>query len=119
MKSLLTLNRWFALIRIWSPWLAPRQGKTQFGLDKEAVMCSFLGLNGKHLVLLAITGVDSVMTMFTSDSEGNVVLRVCSDYAEIILLLILDIRSEMIAQQMKYHESWLALVMTSNLPTPL
>jgi hypothetical protein len=29
------------------------------------------------LVLLAISGVDDVMTLFTSDSEGNVVLHVC------------------------------------------
>ena len=69
--------RWFALVRIWTPWLAPRQGKGQFGLDKEAVMCSFLSLTGKHLVLLGISGVDDVMTMFTNDSEGNVILRVC------------------------------------------
>lgn len=40
-------------------------------------MCSFLSLTGKHLVLLGISGVDDVMTMFTNDSEGNVILRVC------------------------------------------
>ncbi|KAK0113571.1 hypothetical protein ONS95_013820 [Cadophora gregata] len=75
-------SRWFALVRIWSPWLAPRQGKSVFGLDKEAVMCSFLSLTGKHLVLLAITGVDDVMTLFTSDSDGNVVLHIRNDSAE-------------------------------------
>lgn len=75
-SEILMNSRWFALVRIWSPWLAPRQGKSVFGLDKEAVMCSFLSLTGKHLVLLAITGVDEVMTLFTSDSEGNVVLHV-------------------------------------------
>lgn len=40
-------------------------------------MCSFLSVTGKHLVLLAISGVEDVMTLFTSDSEGNVVLHVC------------------------------------------
>lgn len=50
-----------------------------FGLDKEAVMCSFLSLTGKHLVLLAITGAEDVMTLFKSDSDGNVVLHVCFD----------------------------------------
>ena len=39
-------------------------------------MCSFLSLNGKHLVLLAISGVEDVMTLFASDSAGNVVLHV-------------------------------------------
>jgi hypothetical protein len=68
-------NRWFALIRIWSPWLAPRQGKAHFDLDKEAVMCSFLSLTGKHLVLLAISGVDDVMTLLTS-IDGAVNLHV-------------------------------------------
>jgi hypothetical protein len=40
-------------------------------------MCSFLSLTGKHLVILAISGVEDVMTLFTSDSEGNVALHVC------------------------------------------
>ncbi|RFU32576.1 hypothetical protein B7463_g3764, partial [Scytalidium lignicola] len=71
--------RWFALIRIWSPWLAPRQGKSTFELDKPGVLCSFLNNEGKHLVLLAITGIEDVMTLFTSDSEGNVVLRIRND----------------------------------------
>jgi hypothetical protein len=69
--------RWFALIRIWSPWLAPRQGKTHFALDEEAVVCSFMEPGGRHLVLLAISGVQDVMTLFKSDEEGNVVLNVC------------------------------------------
>lgn len=68
--------RWFALVRIWSPWLAPRQGKEHFQLDKEAVCVSFCSLGGKHLVLLAISGVDDIMSMFISDDAGNVVLRV-------------------------------------------
>ncbi|RAL62192.1 hypothetical protein DID88_002676 [Monilinia fructigena] len=73
------LARWFALIRIWTPWLAPRQGKTVFDLDKEAVTCSFLSSEGKHIVLLAISGINNVMTLFKSDSDGKVVLRARSD----------------------------------------
>ncbi|CZR55817.1 related to seed imbibition protein Sip1 [Phialocephala subalpina] len=73
------LSRWFALVRIWSPWLAPRQGKDHFGLDKEAIMCSFMSTTGKHLVLLAISGTDDVMTMFTSDNDGNVVIHIRND----------------------------------------
>lgn len=68
--------RWFALVRIWTPWLAPRQGKNKFGLDKEAVTCSFLSSDGKHIVLLGISGVDNVMSVFESDDEGNVILNV-------------------------------------------
>lgn len=40
---------WVALIRIWSPWLAPRQGESFFAVDKETVTCSFLSNNGKHI----------------------------------------------------------------------
>lgn len=70
--------RWFALIRIWTPWLAPRQGKSHFELDKEGVLCSFMEPGGRHLVLLAISGVNDVMTLFKSDSYGNVVIEACS-----------------------------------------
>ncbi|PQE06033.1 raffinose synthase Sip1 protein [Rutstroemia sp. NJR-2017a BBW] len=76
------LERWFALIRIWTPWLAPRQGKNKFDLDKEAVTCSFLSSDGKHIVLLGISGVDSVMSVFESDSEGNVILNIRNDNME-------------------------------------
>jgi hypothetical protein len=69
------VDRWFALVRIWTPWLAPRQGKDFFGLDKEAVMCSFLSRTGKHLVLLGISGIDDIMTLFTS-VDGAVNLHV-------------------------------------------
>lgn len=79
---LLTLPRWFALIRIWSPWLAPRQGKSTFALDKDAVMCSFLSQTGKHLVLMGISGVGDVMTLFQNDNDGNVVIHV-STYGRI------------------------------------
>lgn len=84
--------RWFALIRIWTPWLAPRQGKSHFELDKEGVMCSFMEPGGRHLVLLAISGVNDVMTLLKSDSDGNVVLEVCSRkyiFSSLSLLLTL------------------------------
>lgn len=72
----LTVCRWFALVRLWSPWLAPRHGKETFKLDRQGVLCSFLSDSGQHMVLLAISGVDNVMTLFESDEEGNVMLKV-------------------------------------------
>jgi hypothetical protein len=39
-------------------------------------MCSFLSKNGKHLVLLAISGVEDVLTTFGSDEKGDVTLQV-------------------------------------------
>ncbi|KAI9743585.1 MAG: hypothetical protein M1818_002900 [Claussenomyces sp. TS43310] len=71
--------KWFALVRIWTPWLCPRQGRNNFGLDKEGILCSFLNSRGRHLVLLAISGVEDVLTTFASDGQGNVILKVRND----------------------------------------
>jgi len=68
-------TRWFSLVRLWSPWLAPRQGKDKFHLDKEAVLASFLRHDGAHVVCLAISGVEDVLTVFQHDDSGNVVIQ--------------------------------------------
>ena len=67
--------KWFSLVRLWSPWLAPRQGRGQFNPDKDAVLAAFLRNDGTHVVCLAISGVDDVLTIFTHDANGNVVIR--------------------------------------------
>ena len=67
-------NRWFSLVRIWTPWLAPRHGKTSFSTTEDAILCSFLRWDGLHLVLLAVSGIDDVTTVFKSDTKGNVVI---------------------------------------------
>lgn len=68
-------SRWFALVRLWSPWLAPRQGSHKFTVDKDAVLASFLRHDGAHVVCLAISGVHDVLTVFTHDGSGNVVIQ--------------------------------------------
>lgn len=75
-------TRWFALVRIWSPWLAPRHGKGAFSPTEEAILCSFLRWDGLHLVLLAISGVDDVLTTFKPDGRGNVVISSRNDGVE-------------------------------------
>lgn len=71
--------RWFSLIRIWAPWLAPRHGKTKFELDKDAVLSAFVNSEGQHLVLLAVSGINDVMALFRSDDSGNVQLHLRND----------------------------------------
>jgi hypothetical protein len=66
--------KWFSLVRLWSPWLAPRQGIGNFSPDKEAVMASFLRQDGFHVVVLAVSGVDDVLTTLHHDGEGGVVI---------------------------------------------
>lgn len=67
-------SRWFALVRLWSPWLAPRQGKEKFNPDKEAVVAAFQREDGSHLVVLAVSGIDDVMTTLSHDGDGNVII---------------------------------------------
>lgn len=73
----LTKGRWFALIRQWTPWLAPRHGSNvSFELDGDAVICSFLSPEGKHMVFLGISGHDNVMTLFRSGDAGRLMVHV-------------------------------------------
>ncbi|KAL1879955.1 hypothetical protein VTK73DRAFT_6535 [Phialemonium thermophilum] len=71
--------RWFALVRIWTPWLAPRHGKDRLELDRDAILLSFLSPQGKHMVLLGISGLGNLVTVFRSDQRGAVSIRVRSD----------------------------------------
>lgn len=69
-------EKWFALVRLWSPWLAPRQGtKHKFELDKDGVLLSFLRSDGLHVVCLAISGIEDILATFINDSEGNVEIK--------------------------------------------
>lgn len=76
------LSRWFSLVRLWSPWLAPRQGKTSLKLDKDGVLVSFLRTDGMHVVCLAISGVQDVTTAFFNDEEGNLIIKGRNDREE-------------------------------------
>lgn len=72
-------SRWFALVRLWSPWLAPRQGRDRFQPDKEAVLVAFERNDGSHLVVLAVSGVDNVLTTLQHDGEGNITIISVND----------------------------------------
>lgn len=75
-------NRWFALVRLWSPWLAPRQGRRKYQPDKDAVMSAFLLESGQHVVILAVSGANDVLTIFRHDGGGNVIISSTNDAAE-------------------------------------
>lgn len=59
----INFTRWFALVRLWSPWLAPRQGKDTRFADKDAILYSFLRSDGLHVVVVAVSGIDDVMAV--------------------------------------------------------
>ncbi|KAH9826905.1 glycoside hydrolase family 36 protein, partial [Teratosphaeria destructans] len=75
-------SRWFSVVRLWSPWLAPRQGKGKLELDKDAILLSFLRTDGLHVVCLGISGVEDVLTIFTNDADGNVIIKSRNDRTE-------------------------------------
>ncbi|KAK4152541.1 glycoside hydrolase [Chaetomidium leptoderma] len=107
--------RWFALVRPWSPWLVPRHGKAEFGLDKDALLCSFLSPQGKHLVFLGMSGVNDVTTLFRSGDSGRLMLHIRSDNGEptagVALVAVGDNLESTIAAVM-YHAR--TLVMAAN-----
>lgn len=78
----LNSTRWFALVRLWSPWLAPRQGRDRFQPDKEAILATFEREDGSHLVVLAVSGVDDVLTTLSHDGEGKIVIHSRNDSEE-------------------------------------
>ncbi|KAF7328418.1 Raffinose synthase Sip1 [Mycena venus] len=71
--------RWFSLVRLWAPWLAPRHGKSTFGLDKDGILCAFLSPQGQHMVMIGISGLNDTMMLFRSDGSGRVMLHVRND----------------------------------------
>ena len=75
-------SRWFSLVRIWSPWLAPRHGQSFFNPTEDAVLSSFLRRDGLHLVLLAVSGIEDVLTVFKPDGEGNIMISARNDSTE-------------------------------------
>lgn len=76
------LTRWFSLVRLWSPWLAPRQGRTRFDIDKDGVLVSFLRTDGMHVVCLGISGVEDIVTTFFNDEDGNLIIKGRNDREE-------------------------------------
>jgi hypothetical protein len=75
-------SRWFAVTRLWSPWLAPRQGKDKFQPDKDAILVAFERKDGSHLVVLAVSGIKDVLTIFRHDGEGRMVMNSQNDREE-------------------------------------
>lgn len=73
------LSRWFAVVRLWAPWIAPRQGKDLFQPDKEAILLAFERHDGSHLVVLAVSGLDDVMTTLNHDGSGSIVMHSQND----------------------------------------
>ncbi|RMZ88523.1 hypothetical protein DV736_g4240, partial [Chaetothyriales sp. CBS 134916] len=75
----LSVSRWLALVRIWSPWLAPRHGDYKLHLSEPAILLSFLRSDGLHVLVLAVNGIDDVVTTFSSSDDGEIVIEARND----------------------------------------
>ncbi|EGX91271.1 raffinose synthase Sip1 [Cordyceps militaris CM01] len=72
-------QKWFALVRTSVPWIAPRKGLSRFSLDKEAILCSFANEKGRHLVFLAVSGVDDILALFRSTGSNSIAVHARND----------------------------------------
>ena len=75
-------QRYFALIRKWAPWLGPAHGLQKFHLTEDALLCSFLNSAGKHIVFLALNGIDDLFTLFKSNDYGDIMVAARNDGPE-------------------------------------
>ena len=72
-------TRWFSLIRPWTPWLAPKQGKAPFDCDNACMLCAFQRWDGLVVVMLAVSGISDVLTEMKSGNDGDVVAELRND----------------------------------------
>ncbi|KAM3514007.1 hypothetical protein MY11210_002324 [Beauveria gryllotalpidicola] len=90
-------QKWFALVRAGIPWLAPRKGLSRFSLDKDAVLCTFADGQGRHLVFLAMSGVDDILALFRSTDTNSISLHIHDA----------DLQSDVPTDfQLKWRENW-------------
>ncbi|OAA44532.1 raffinose synthase Sip1 [Beauveria brongniartii RCEF 3172] len=72
-------QKWFALVRAGIPWLAPRKGLSRFTLDKDGILCTFADGQGRHLVFLAMSGVDDILALIRSTDTNSISLHARND----------------------------------------
>ncbi|KAL4910990.1 hypothetical protein BDW74DRAFT_4568 [Aspergillus multicolor] len=72
------VSRFFALARIETPWLGPRQGRDKLDLKEDALLCSILREDGVHVVLLGVT-IGDTLTVLKSGSNGEVLIKSQND----------------------------------------
>ncbi|KAI5296400.1 hypothetical protein KEM52_002973 [Ascosphaera acerosa] len=74
--------RFSAVVREWTPWLKPQHGGAKFDCPDDALLLSFLRKDGSHLALLALSGVEDVLTVLQSNEKGEVVISSKNDATE-------------------------------------
>ena len=105
--SILQQERWFALTRESTPWLAPRQGQQELA-DGQSLLYIFLRSDGLHVAVLAVSGVQA---------DGAIQTILCRDTAEHALTIVTRNDEEKMGKARvvisvgRSHETALAAVM--------
>ncbi|KAK4197111.1 family 36 putative glycoside hydrolase [Triangularia verruculosa] len=74
--------RWFAIVRHNDAWFGPRHGREAFSLKEQGVMLSFLRRDGLHVVLIAVSGIQNLLTTFVSNEHGEILVSSRNDGLE-------------------------------------
>ncbi|KAH0610344.1 uncharacterized protein H6S33_011871 [Morchella sextelata] len=74
----LLLENFYALVKLSPSWMGPRQGASHFTVDRDAVMAGYVRSDGRHVVILGISGVDNCTT-FVQSSDGKLILKTRND----------------------------------------
>lgn len=65
-------------MKIRAPWMGPRQGTTKFDVDEDTLLAGWLRSDGRHVVVLAISGLGFTTNYIRSES-GRVLLNARND----------------------------------------
>lgn len=76
------IARFSAIVRDWTPWLKPQHGGAKFAMTEDGVLISFLRKDGSHFALLAVSGLEDVLTVINAGENGEIVITAKNDNTE-------------------------------------
>ncbi|PWW71617.1 Glycoside Hydrolase Family 36 protein, partial [Tuber magnatum] len=72
------LELYYALVKLSSPWMGPRQGSSHFTIDLDGLLVGFLRSDGRHVAVLGVSGINDCTTYVGSEA-GKVLLITRND----------------------------------------
>ncbi|RPB21592.1 raffinose synthase Sip1 [Terfezia boudieri ATCC MYA-4762] len=73
------MERYYALVKLSSPWMGPRQGGNTMSLDKNGLVVGFMRSDGMNVVVMGMAAVDECTTYIKTGAGGTVILRTRND----------------------------------------
>ncbi|KAG0636371.1 glycoside hydrolase superfamily [Tuber brumale] len=72
------LELYYALVKLSPPWMGPRHGSSHFSIDLDGLLVGFLRSDGRHVVVLGVSGINGCTTYLRSEG-GKVLLKTRND----------------------------------------